>query len=230
MIQKNMVRDFFMGTGPTYDLIVNLFTYGADHYWKSRLLQMVPPSREILDLACGTGILTFKLADRNPGCRIVGVDMMEEYIRIAQRKSKAAHRHNIDFICGRAEEVVLNRSFDCVTSSYIPKYVPAERLLENISPSLKTGGWIVLHDFTYPSSLIYRKLWEAHMGLLKYVGTPLFPRWQTVFHELADLVRGTKWVTEYGDALRNFGYSNIRLAKYTAGSAAIISARKTLIS
>ncbi len=225
MIQRNIVSDFFTGTGSTYDLIVNLSTYGADRYWKSRILQRVPSSHEILDLACGTGILTFKLAEQNPGCRIVGVDTMEEYIRIAQRKSKA-RRHNIEFICGRAEEVVLNRSFDCVTSSYIPKYVPAARLLENISPNLKTDGRIVLHDFTYPSSLIYRKLWEAHMGLLKYVGTPLFPRWQTVFHELADLVRGTKWVTEYGDALRSFGYTNIRLAKYTAGSAAVISARK----
>ena len=226
MRQKNLVSEFFSGTGSSYDLIVNLFTYGADRYWKGRLLHVVPRSREILDLACGTGILTFKLADRNPGCRIVGVDMMEEYIRIAQRKSKAEFRHNIDFVCGRAEEVVLNRSFDCVTSSYIPKYVPAASLLENISPNLKTGGWIVLHDFTYPSSLIYRKLWGIHMGLLKYVGTPLFPNWRTVFHELADLVRDTKWVTEYGETLRNFGYTDIRLTKYTAGSAAVISARK----
>ena len=67
MIQRNIVSDFFTGTGSTYDLIVNLFTYGADRYWKSRMLQMVPSSREILDLACGTGILTFKLADHNAG-------------------------------------------------------------------------------------------------------------------------------------------------------------------
>ena len=64
------------------------------------------------------------------------------------------------------------------------------------------------------------------MGLLKYVGTPLFPGWRTVFHGLADLVRDTKWVTEYDETLRSFGYTDIRLTKYTAGSAAVISARK----
>ena len=225
-MQKDVVRRFFTGTGESYDLIVNLFTYGADRYWKRKMQALVPPATKILDLACGTGILTFSLADRNSNCRIVGVDMMQEYILIARKKQETSKHHNIKFICSRAEDVKLKETFDCITSSYIPKYVSAVKLLENISPNLREGGVLVLHDFTLPTSSIPRRIWGLHMFLVKCVGPRLFPEWRTVFYELADLVRSTRWFSEYVTALPRFGYRNIQTYQMTAGSAAIIYAEK----
>lgn len=226
---QDIVRRFFTGTGPTYDLIVDLFTYGADRYWKSQMLSKIPNSAQsILDLACGTGILTFKLAQLYPDCKIVGVDMMQEYIAVAKRKKDKQKWVNIHFICGRAENIKLKHSFDCITSSYIPKYVPADKLLKNISPFLKEGGALVFHDFAYPTKYLFKKLWHIHMLIMKYLGTPIFPQWKTIFHELADLIRSTKWITEYVESLKDFKYKDIELYQYTAGTAAIISAKKLI--
>jgi demethylmenaquinone methyltransferase/2-methoxy-6-polyprenyl-1,4-benzoquinol methylase len=225
---QDLVKRFFTGTGATYELIVNLFTYGADRHWKNQILAKIPPSHSILDLACGTGILTLKLADRFPQSKIVGVDMMVEYIAIAKRKVVEEKRRNIRLICGRAEQVQLRETFDCITSSYIPKYIPAEKLLANISRYLKPGGKLVLHDFALPRQFVLVRIWALHVFLMKHFGTLLFPNWKTVFYELGDLVRETKWIDEYLVALPKFGYRNIAVQRLTAGSAAIICAEKEL--
>ncbi len=227
-MSEDLVRRFFTGTGPTYELIVNLFTYGADRNWKKRLLARVPASAaKILDLGCGTGILTFALASKFPKAQIVGVDMMPEYMAIAKREADLQRIKNVRLICARAEQVKLHETFDCITSSYVPKYVAADQLLENISPFLKKGGKLALHDFAYPQRFLLRKIWGLHVGLMKYFGTPIFPRWKTIFYELGDLVRTTRWISDYLETLPRFGYKNILVERLTAGSAAIISAEKS---
>jgi demethylmenaquinone methyltransferase/2-methoxy-6-polyprenyl-1,4-benzoquinol methylase len=220
------VKRFFTGTGASYDLVVNLFTYGADRYWKARMLKMMPPCHHILDLACGTGILTYKMAAKFPDAVIVGVDMMHEYISLAQQKKGRFRASNISFVCGRAEEVSLKEQFDCITTSYIPKYVSPDRLLENVSPNLVSGGFIIFHDFSYPSHFLAGKTWELHMRLMKYFGTPIFPQWKIVFNELVHLVKATDWVRQYSEALTRFGFTDILFETYTLGSSTILSARK----
>lgn len=225
-MSKDIVRRFFAGTGHSYETVVNLFTYGADRYWKRRMLEAVPVSGAILDLACGTGIVTFQLHERQPQCKIVGVDMMQEYLARAQQKLRQQRARRIHLICARAEQVKLKSQFDCIISSYIPKYVPAETLLANIAPNLKTGGILILHDFAYPTHSILRRLWHGHMALLRVLGPGLFPEWKTVFRELSALVQTTNWIEEYRVTLNAYGFGHIRVRRYTAGSAAIISAVK----
>lgn len=153
--------------------------------------------------------------------------MMREYLAEARLKKRRNGYSQVHFVCARAEEVQLKATFDCITSSYIPKYVPAEILLKNITPYLKPGGKLILHDFAYPENLLFGKIWECHMSLMRIVGPPFLPQWKTIFYELRDLVRTTEWIPEYIAALQRHGFRNIVIAKLTAGSAAIISGIKT---
>ncbi len=219
-------RFFSRDTAPTYDLVVNLFTYGADRHWKGKILQKIDHANMILDLACGTGILTFLLARKFPKSTVIGVDVTPEYIALARKKQKQFRVKNIHFICGRAEEIGLQTQFDCITSSYIPKYVPAENLLTNVTPLLKPSGKIILHDFTCPPNRFFRILWNFHIGLMKILGSPFFPAWKIVFHELGDFIRSTHWLNEYHYCLKNYQFKNVTIEFLTAGSSAIISALK----
>ncbi|MFQ5652090.1 MAG: class I SAM-dependent methyltransferase [bacterium] len=227
-MEQDIVKRFFSGTGTSYDRVVKLFTYGADLYWKSKILARVPPSKRLLDLACGTGIVTFKLAANHPGSQILGVDMMHEYLRQARRKQNSCRQNHIHFVCARAEQVQLNSEFDCIVSSYVPKYVPADELLHNVSSYLKEDGVLILHDFAYPGNFVPRKVWHLHMSLMRVVGPLLFPEWRTVFAELVDLVRTTPWIAEYCRALPGYGFEGVEVQRLTAGSAAIITARKAV--
>jgi demethylmenaquinone methyltransferase/2-methoxy-6-polyprenyl-1,4-benzoquinol methylase len=224
--RAELVESFFTGTGRSYELVVRLGTLGFDLYWKRRILAKVPSSQVILDLACGTGIVTFALARRNPQARLVGVDVTEDYLRVARQKAKALGL-NVEFIHADAETVSLHETFDCVTSSYIPKYVDAGKLLENITPALRPGGVIVLHDFLYPRHPLARAIWHGYNRVLNFVGRRLFPEWQVVFdNNLTDLIVRSNWLEEFAAAFREHGYVDIEIERLTFGSAAIISAKK----
>jgi demethylmenaquinone methyltransferase/2-methoxy-6-polyprenyl-1,4-benzoquinol methylase len=65
--------------------MVTLATLGIDRRWKRRIVELLPPQPSaVLDLACGTGISTLAVADRYPYCRVVGVELREEYLERAR--------------------------------------------------------------------------------------------------------------------------------------------------
>ena len=227
-INSELVARFFNGTGKSYNQVVHLGTLGLDIYWKKKIYSKITnqPSA-ILDLACGTGIVTFGLQHRFPRARIVGVDVTADYLEIARQRAKDQGLANVEFILSDAETVKLSESFDCITSSYIPKYVNAERLLANLSPHLRFGGLFVVHDFAYPKNRIARSVWEGYNKILNAVGRRLFPDWQTVLdYELTNLIRTSKWIDEFAKALSENQYANIEVEYLSFGSAAVLTARK----
>ncbi len=222
-----LVHRFFSGTGPTYDFMARLCTLGFDQLWKKKILEAIPKgSTRILDQACGTGILTFKIARRFPRSRVVGVDVLEEYLRIAKEKAKGENLANVQFILGRAEEVLLHGDFDCITSSYLAKYAKLESLTRNAGKMLRSGGVLVMHDFTYPPDPAFARLWEFYFRILQRIGSWKYPQWAAIFDGLPGLLRETEWVEELPRSLKGNAFSEIRKQSLTWGTSAIITAKK----
>jgi demethylmenaquinone methyltransferase/2-methoxy-6-polyprenyl-1,4-benzoquinol methylase len=199
---KELVPRFFEKTAHTYDKIVNLTTFGKDKYWKKEILKKIPNCNSILDLACGTGILTFQIAEKLPTAKIVGVDITENYLEIARKKLMLYQQ--ISFLCQDAEKLNLDQKFDCITSSYIPKYCTAETLIKLCLNHLNLGGKIILHDFTYPKNKIVRSLWDLYFVVLHMVGY-LLPNWKEVFVDLPKLIKKTRWLDDYEDTMKKYG-------------------------
>ena len=89
----------------------------------------IPKQHRILEQASGTGILTCKIAQRYPSCRVIGVELQEEYLHIARKKVRDLELSNVEFIHGSAENVILKGEFDCIVSDYLAKYVDLDRLV-----------------------------------------------------------------------------------------------------
>jgi demethylmenaquinone methyltransferase / 2-methoxy-6-polyprenyl-1,4-benzoquinol methylase len=222
----DLVERFFSGTGSSYDHIVNLCTLGIDRLWKKRILKQLANPQRVMDLACGTGILTFAIAERFPDCRVIGVELRDEYLKIARQKAKALRILNVEFILSRAEDVLFDQSFDCITSSYLAKYAELKPLVSNMTRMLRSGGLVLFHDFTYPSNPMLAAGWEIYFKLLQRLGTLRYPQWKTVFYGLPDLVRQTVWVSDLQLTMRDCGLTQIELEYLTLGASAIITARK----
>jgi len=199
---KELVPKFFDRTSESYDKIVSRTTLGKDSYWKKEILKKIPKCDSILDLACGTGILTQQIAQKIPNAKIVGVDVTPSYLEIA--KKKLASNPNISFVQQDAEKLNLNTKFDCITSSYIPKYCTAEILVKTCLNHLKPGGKIILHDFTYPKNILVRKIWNLFFVILNRLGK-YAPDWKEVFVELPKLIRSSGWLEEYETSMRKNG-------------------------
>jgi demethylmenaquinone methyltransferase / 2-methoxy-6-polyprenyl-1,4-benzoquinol methylase len=216
-----IARKFFNSkTASSYDFIVRLATFGQDNLWKNHMLSILDKRENILDLACGTGILSSLISKSNKK-QVIGLDLALDYLKIAKKK----RRYGL-FINGNAETLPYrSNSFDTIISSYLAKYVNIRRLVEESWRVLNHDGVIVFHDFTYPQNVIFRSLWDAYYAVLQIVGN-FSASWAIVFSELNNVIRNTKWVEEMMYVLQQVGFKSISCNFYTMGTAAIISAKK----
>jgi demethylmenaquinone methyltransferase/2-methoxy-6-polyprenyl-1,4-benzoquinol methylase len=220
-----LVERFFSGTGSTYDHIVNLCTLGIDRHWKERILQQLPAPRRAMDLACGTGILTLAIARRFPQCQVVGVELKEEYLDLAMKKANELGITNVEFILSRAEDVVLDRTFDCITSSYLAKYADLKLLIRNMTRMLTPKGLLLFHDFTYPTHPIWSACWELYFKMLQRFGTAKYPQWENVFYGLPDLVRRTTWIDDLRHAMEENQLQDIKIQYLIFKASAIMTGK-----
>ena len=109
-------------------------TFGQDSSWKNQILKIIGRQSSVLDLACGTGILSLMLID-SAITKVIGLDLVFDYLEIAKKKTK-----KLFLINGTAEILPYkNECFDSITSSYLAKYVDIEKeLWMNVGVFLNT--------------------------------------------------------------------------------------------
>lgn len=101
----------------------------------------VRPGADVLDVACGTGVLVPDYLARNVAS-ITGVDISPEMIRIACGKFS---QENVRFLCGDVETVPLEQKFDCVVVyNAFPHFPDPENLIRVLSGCLKPGGTLTV--------------------------------------------------------------------------------------
>ena len=222
-----LVHRFFSGTGPTYDAMVHYATLGIDGRWKRRIIDRLPPNpTRVLDLACGTGISTFAIADRYPSCQVVGVELRDEYLDIARQKRRSLGLPNVEFVLSRAEDYRSEEPFDCVVSSYLAKYADLPRLTANAKEMLKDDGLLIMHDFTFPPHAALVRIWRLYFWFMQRVAVKLYPSWREIYDGLPRLIEETRWIPELTTALQNEGFQNIRLEYLTLYGSAIVTANR----
>ncbi|TDJ73846.1 MAG: methyltransferase domain-containing protein [Proteobacteria bacterium] len=222
-----LVHRFFSGTGRSYDFMVNFATFGIDRRWKRRIVDLIPPnSTRVLDLACGTGISTFAIANRYPNCHVVGVELRDEYLQIARQKVHKFRIRNVELVLCRAEDYQSGEPFDCITSSYLAKYADLKRLTRNTKKMLKKGGLLLMHDFTYPPKAYLVWIWRFYFKTLQLIGSRLFPAWREIYYGLPALIQETRWVPELKEALGENGFKDIQIEYLMAYGSAVVTGRK----
>ncbi|MDQ3872121.1 MAG: methyltransferase domain-containing protein [Thermoproteota archaeon] len=211
------MRFFTSSNANSYDWVVQLATLGQDSAWKREIARAVDDYNDILELACGTGILSSMLARR--GKNIAGIDLTFAYLR------KSKHKVNAHIVQGTAESLPYrSESFDAIISSYLAKYVNLPEVIDECWRVLRPGGVAVFHDFIYPHSLM-RSLWNAYFALLRLAGL-LVISWKVVFEQLDDTIKTSEWVDQTIDAFEDKNFQKISCKLYSAGTSAIVSAEK----
>jgi demethylmenaquinone methyltransferase/2-methoxy-6-polyprenyl-1,4-benzoquinol methylase len=191
---KELVPKFFNDSASNYDTIVSWTTFGKDRIWKKSIINKIKNPSSILDLACGTGILTKTLSETFPHSKVVGIDITKSYLDMAKMKLKSYE--NISLFLNDAENFHLDQKFDYIVSSYIPKYCSPKLIIKSCLEHLNPGGTVILHDFTYPKNLAIQQIWNFYFKLLRIAGIFL-PEWRNVFRNLPLLIKSTIWVEEY---------------------------------
>ena len=85
---KNARTFFTSDNAANYDSIVRFTTFGQDYIWKNQIVKMIGKRCLVLDLACGTGILSSMFIDDTDVTRVIGIDLEFNYLKVAKNKRK----------------------------------------------------------------------------------------------------------------------------------------------
>jgi ubiquinone/menaquinone biosynthesis C-methylase UbiE len=103
----------------------------------------------VLDLGCGTGEITRRLAERYPQADVLGVDILEANLERARASGDAGGR--IRYAVGDAFALDgADAAFDLVVCRHMSQAVPDfPRVLAEIARVLRPGGWVHLLSEDY---------------------------------------------------------------------------------
>lgn len=160
--KRRYVRRLFATIAERYDLITRVLSFGLDQRWKRRLVQATAagPGTRALDLACGTGDITFQLAAR--GASVTGLDITTAMLSLARAKPNG---HSIRWVAGDMTSLPMpDASVDVMTTGYGLRNVPdLPRALREAHRVLADGGCLASLDFNRPESRVVRAVYLAYL-------------------------------------------------------------------
>ncbi len=160
---------------PAYDFMNTGMTGGLHRYWRNRALRMAARRLEekepqsILDVACGTGDVAFRLHRLYPQARITGLDLSAGMLRIAEGKlaeMPAPARERISFMEGDSLALPFgDDTFDLVTVAYgVRNFERLEDGYREMLRVLRPGGVICVVELSEPAAQPARGLYKFYSG------------------------------------------------------------------
>ena len=164
MIETKEVIEFFDRLAPGWDAemvrndaVINTILDNA----------AVMEGKDILDVACGTGVLIPDYLKRKVAS-VTGIDISPKMAEIAKAKFP---QPEVTILCGDVEITDFGKQFDCiVVYNAFPHFPVPERLIQTLSGLLKPGGTL-----TVAHGMSREKIDAHHHGTASHVSNGLMP-------------------------------------------------------
>mgnify|MGYP003293212941 CR=1 FL=1 len=161
-MEKKDIIEFFDMCAPEWDAdmirndeIINIILDNAK----------VCEGKDVLDVACGTGVLIPDYLARNVNT-VTAIDISPEMVKIAKGKFR---QENVQIICGDVEAKEFEHKFDCiVVYNAFPHFVNPASLIKCLSDKLRLGGRL-----TVAHSMSRKQLDSHHSGAARKVSMGL---------------------------------------------------------
>ena len=138
-MDKNKIKEFFNSWASRWDddmikddQIMNAILDNAE----------VSEGKDILDVACGTGVMIDYYLQRNVRS-VTGVDFSEKMCEIAS--AKYIDHKNVEIVCKDIEEFENDKGYDAIiVYNSFPHFTDREKLIAHLSSLLNKGGILTI--------------------------------------------------------------------------------------
>ena len=126
----------------------NRQTQDSQHLQKILSFISVKDGMKILDLGSGSGYLSFPIAQENPGCKVIGLDIVENALNANRTKAQSLGIKNLSFVSYDGMDFPFEPStFDLVVTRYSLHHFPdINHSIKEVARVLKEGGRLFISD------------------------------------------------------------------------------------
>ena len=235
------VNDLFARIARRYDFLNDLQSFGLHRNWKRRVVNLanVQNGDRALDLCCGTGDISFALAQR--GAETTGLDFSAQMLEVAKRRSKEqgarskgatadADRLAPDslllspvFIQGDAQQLPFpENSFDIVTVGYgLRNLTSWERGLDEMFRVARPGARLIVLDFGKPANALWRSLYFTHLKMSVPLMGWLFCGDASAYAYILESLKHYPAQLAVAEKMRALKLENVRVINLLGGAMAI---------
>jgi SAM-dependent methyltransferase len=150
---------YFASDGAAYDAWLGRWTRKLAEPFLD--FAQFPDAGDLLDVGCGTGALTFVMAQRWPGRRVVGVDLAAPFIDYARsRRSGDLPQFEVGDACALP---FADRQFAGVAAQFVLMFIPRPELaLKEMCRVTRHGGTVGAALWDLRGGLVFERiLWDT---------------------------------------------------------------------
>jgi len=148
---------------PMYDKIMNFFMFNYDKNLANMIFKDISQKNSkinILDIGCGTGSITYLIAEKFNARICAGIDAAPKMVLTA--KKKYYHSNILKFANAVSEHLPYkDNSFDCVVNTMFLHHIPYNSKMQTfreINRVLKPDGIVYTVDFSRPRTILGRAI------------------------------------------------------------------------
>ncbi len=231
-LSTKRVHAIFSSIAKRYERFNALSSFGAYKGWLERMAAVadIESTDIVLDVAGGTGDVSFLMAERKHPAMVVCTDLVPEMLEVACGKQDRGRGGDVEMAFAVADGQELpfdDGSFDAVTMAYGLRNMPErERALSEVMRVLTPGGSFTCLDFSTPGNPVLRQLYEVYLH-------SMIPFWGKVvcgddsgFRYLADSIQAFPDQRGVAALLEEAGFEAVRWHDLTGGIACVHTAVK----
>jgi demethylmenaquinone methyltransferase/2-methoxy-6-polyprenyl-1,4-benzoquinol methylase len=229
--KAGMVHGVFTSVASKYDIMNDVMSMGIHRVWKDALMDWLAPrpGQRLLDVAGGTGDVSFRFLKRAPGARAVVLDMTESMLVAGRKRAEAEQMaESLNWVTGDAMALPFeDNQFDVYTISFgIRNVTRIEDALSEAYRVLKPGGRLMVLEFSQLPNPAMQKAYDLYsFNVIPRMGQMIAGD-RDSYQYLVESIRKFPDQDSFAQMIKTAGFHNVKYRNLSLGIAALHSGWK----
>ncbi|MFT6676243.1 MAG: demethylmenaquinone methyltransferase/2-methoxy-6-polyprenyl-1,4-benzoquinol methylase [Sulfitobacter sp.] len=229
--KAGMVRSLFSDVANKYDVMNDVMSMGIHRIWKEAMMDWLAPraGQKLLDVAGGTGDVSFKFLKRAGQGHATVCDLTEGMLVEGRKRAEAAQMvESLDWVVGDAMALPFeDNTFDVYTISFgIRNVTRPQEALNEAYRVLRPGGRLMVLEFSQLPNPAMQKAYDLYSyNVIPRMGK-LIANDRDSYQYLVESIRNFPDQETFLNMVRSAGFEQAKYRNLSMGIAALHSGWK----
>jgi demethylmenaquinone methyltransferase/2-methoxy-6-polyprenyl-1,4-benzoquinol methylase len=229
--KKGRVQGVFTSVANKYDIMNDVMSVGIHRIWKEAMMDWLAPraGQKLLDVAGGTGDVSFKFLDRAGSGHATVCDITESMLLAGKTRAEAAAMsESLDWVVGDAMALPFpDNTFDVYTISFgIRNVTRPQEALNEAYRVLRPGGRLMVLEFSQLPNPMMQAAYDAYsFNVIPQMGKMITGD-RDSYQYLVESIRKFPDQDTFLEMVKTAGFDNAKYRNLSMGIAALHSGWK----